>query len=57
MARINIAMSVAPTSAPVPFFSEGNVVFNGRKEGYVQDQLSQIINVYEDAIKLNRRVL
>lgn len=57
MARIDIALSIAPSSAEIPTIQERNMVICGREEGYVQNRLREILAVCEDAVNLNREVL
>lgn len=57
MARIDIALSIAPTSAEIPTVEYGKMTVCGRPEGYLQDRLQDLLRVCEDAVKLNRKVV
>lgn len=43
LARINIGLAVSLESAEIPTFADGNMVFGGRPEGYVQNRLYDIV--------------
>lgn len=57
LARVNIGLAVAPESAERLTYAEGNMVIGGRKEGYVQDRLHDVIEVAEHAKRMGREVV
>lgn len=56
LGRVLLALAVAPASAELPTFQEGNVVFGGRRAGYVQERLAQLRGLAETARALGLRV-
>ena len=57
MARIDIALAIAPDSVEIDTVQNNNMIICGREEGYIQKRLQQIISVCEDAVKLNRKIV
>lgn len=57
LGRVLMAQAVAPVSAEIPTYREGNIITGGRREGYVQERLEQLREVAEWAIKNDREVV
>lgn len=45
LGRILIAQAVAPASSEIPAIIEGNMVYGGRGEGYIQEKLAALYTV------------
>lgn len=57
LGRVLIAEAVAPISAEVPSFMEGNIMWGGRAEGYIQGKLAGLKEVALFAHESNRVVV
>lgn len=56
LGRILIAEAIAPISAEVPAFAEGNIIWGGRQEGYIQSKLEGLKNVALFGFQHNRNI-
>jgi len=57
LGRVLIALAVSPVSAEVPSYAEGNIIYGGRPEGYMQDKLESIRDVAVFAHANGRKVV
>lgn len=53
---IEIAIVMAPTDEGLPAYTNRNVVDCGRRAGYLQDKLGQLIKIADWAVQNGRRV-
>lgn len=57
LGRVLMAEAVLPADAGVPAFAQGNMMFGGRPEGYLQHRLSDLRSIAEEAQKTNALIV